>query len=335
MKKLLTISVAAYNMEKYLAECLDSLVVPEIIDDLEVFVIDDGGTDASLDIAGSYAARYPDTFIPVHKENGGYGTTLNYSIAHATGKYFKYLDGDDWFDKNGFIKLVSELKKTDADVVITTEYAMGPDRDSMKTCTLDGWHGEIKTDVKDVTIGERFNGMRVTYKTAALQHCNLSLPSHMLYTDNYYYTIPFAYMKDLLYVDCLLYCYRIGQNEQSTSRVSKIKHVREHMKVSEDLSAFCEQKILEHNENINYIRHRVALTYITTLRSILLQPVCNDTLEQLIQFESRIREICPSVYEQSRNFSFRTSKLLRLLTKTKYKAYWLLKLIPGGMPNYQ
>lgn len=67
-------------MEGYLEKCLSSLAVPEIEDDLEVFVIDDGGTDHSLEIAQAYARKYPDIFIPVHKENGGWGSTVNYSI---------------------------------------------------------------------------------------------------------------------------------------------------------------------------------------------------------------------------------------------------------------
>ena len=88
MEKILTISIAAYNVGDYIKNTLDSLVVPEVMDKLEVFIVDDGGTDETLKIAKEYEEKYPETFHAVHKENGGYGSTVNYSIAHATGKYF-------------------------------------------------------------------------------------------------------------------------------------------------------------------------------------------------------------------------------------------------------
>ena len=86
MNKVLTVSVAAYQVEKYLTENLESMVLSEVMDQLEVFIIDDGGKDASLEIARSYERRFPNTFHAVHKENGGYGTTVNWSIQNATGK---------------------------------------------------------------------------------------------------------------------------------------------------------------------------------------------------------------------------------------------------------
>ena len=115
--KILTISIAAYNVEQYIRQALNSIIDESVIDELEVFVVDDGGTDQTLEIAKEYAEKYPQSIIPVHKENGGYGTTVNYSIARATGKYFKLLDGDDWFDTEALCRLVKALRETDADII--------------------------------------------------------------------------------------------------------------------------------------------------------------------------------------------------------------------------
>ena len=60
--KILTVSVAAYNVENTIEEVLDSLVVPDIMDKLEVFVVDDGGIDGTLKIAQKYQKKYPGTF---------------------------------------------------------------------------------------------------------------------------------------------------------------------------------------------------------------------------------------------------------------------------------
>jgi glycosyltransferase involved in cell wall biosynthesis len=119
MEKILTISIAAYNVEGYIRQTLNSLIAPEILDKLEVFVVDDGGNDGTLAIAKEYEAKYPGTFHAVHKENGGYGSTINYSVEHATGKFFKQLDGDDWFQTDNLVALVKVLETLDTDCVYT------------------------------------------------------------------------------------------------------------------------------------------------------------------------------------------------------------------------
>ena len=116
-KKTLTVSIAAYNVEKFLENTLKSLEISELLNELEVFVIDDGGKDGSLEIARHFQEKYPDTIHAIHKENGGYGSTVAYSIAHATGKYFKLLDGDDWFDKEGLLQIIKRLRTCEADII--------------------------------------------------------------------------------------------------------------------------------------------------------------------------------------------------------------------------
>ena len=96
MDKILTVSVAAYNVEKFIRNTLDSCIAEEIMTDLEVLVVDDGATDATAEIVREYEDKYPQTFRLIHKENGGYGTTVNRSMQEASGKYFRLLDGDDW-----------------------------------------------------------------------------------------------------------------------------------------------------------------------------------------------------------------------------------------------
>lgn len=90
--KLLTISIAAYNVEKYLEKALTSMVCsPTAMEKLEVIIEDDGSTDGTLSIAKKYEKLYPDVYRAIYKENGGYGSTINNSIVLAQGKYFKQL----------------------------------------------------------------------------------------------------------------------------------------------------------------------------------------------------------------------------------------------------
>ena len=72
--KVLTILVPVYNTEKYIRRCLDSLLVPEVLESIEVLVVNDGSKDRSPEIAQEYAEAFPDTVVLVNKENGGHGS---------------------------------------------------------------------------------------------------------------------------------------------------------------------------------------------------------------------------------------------------------------------
>ena len=73
MEKILTVVVPTYNAEKYLRDNLESFEIPELMQDIEILIVNDGSTDHSLEIAREYAERYPDTYRVITKENGGHG----------------------------------------------------------------------------------------------------------------------------------------------------------------------------------------------------------------------------------------------------------------------
>ena len=116
--KILTVSVAAYNVEDCLGRCLDCFASTEVFNELEIIVVNDGSKDGTASLAQSYADRYPDVIRLIDKENGGHGSTINASIRAAAGRYYKVVDADDWVDKEGFEKLVRFLRDCDRDLVI-------------------------------------------------------------------------------------------------------------------------------------------------------------------------------------------------------------------------
>ena len=115
MEKILTVVVPTYNAEKYLRDNLESFEIPELMQDLEILIVNDGSTDHSLEIAREYAERYPDTYRVITKENGGHGSGINCGIEYALGTYFKVVDADDWVGREAFVSLVRTLKTSDAD----------------------------------------------------------------------------------------------------------------------------------------------------------------------------------------------------------------------------
>lgn len=88
-----SILVPCCNVEKYLHQCLDS-IVGQTLKDMEIIVINDGSTDGTLDIINEYAAR--DKRIRVlDKENEGYGKSMNRGLDMARGEYVGIVESDD------------------------------------------------------------------------------------------------------------------------------------------------------------------------------------------------------------------------------------------------
>ncbi len=132
MEKLLTIVVPTYNMENYLNRCLDSVIVDDILDRVQVLIVNDGSTDSSSEIAHEYERKYPNSIQVIDKDNGNYGSCMNVGLSIAQGKYFRYLDPDDWFDTNNFELFVKELENTNADMLLGERYEFHEDSKIIK-----------------------------------------------------------------------------------------------------------------------------------------------------------------------------------------------------------
>ena len=111
---MVTVIVPAYNMEKYLARCLDSLLAQSYTD-LEILVIDDGSKDRTYEIAERYAGK-DGRIKAFHKENGGVSSARNLGIEKATGEYILFMDPDDLIEADSVEVLVRSME-SGADLV--------------------------------------------------------------------------------------------------------------------------------------------------------------------------------------------------------------------------
>ena len=90
----ISVIVPIYNSEKYLQECLNS-IVSQTLNDIEIILVDDGSTDSSPQICDEYAKR--DSRIKViHKENAGMGVSYNMGMDSAQGEYIGFIESDDF-----------------------------------------------------------------------------------------------------------------------------------------------------------------------------------------------------------------------------------------------
>ena len=114
---LISVIVAVYNVEKYLSQCLESLV-NQTLKNIEVIVVNDASTDNSAAIINDYKSRYPN-IRDVHCEyNNGLASVRNIGLRAAEGLYVAFLDGDDWADIRMCEVLYKRAVKDNADVLI-------------------------------------------------------------------------------------------------------------------------------------------------------------------------------------------------------------------------
>lgn len=123
-----SIIVPVYNVEKYLSDCLDSLVEQTLPkEEMEIILVNDGSTDNSYAICKAYAERN-ECIKLFSKENEGLSATRNYGIARATGKYLMYIDSDDMFTSDT-VRSVVDFFDTVYDEVDLVTYFEQPYRD--------------------------------------------------------------------------------------------------------------------------------------------------------------------------------------------------------------
>lgn len=117
---LVSVIIPVYKVEKYLNQCVDS-VIDQKLDDIEIILVDDGSPDGCPQICDEYAEKH--SFIKViHKPNGGLSSARNAGIQAAAGQYIIFMDSDDWW--NGEVSvhqmLTEVLQKPEVDMFLFT-----------------------------------------------------------------------------------------------------------------------------------------------------------------------------------------------------------------------
>lgn len=109
MKKL-SILIPAYNVERWLPRCLNS-ILSQVEDDIEIVIVDDGSTDTTLQCANEFAEKWNDIRV-FSKHNEGVGAARNYLLDKACGEFIWFVDSDDYIAEGALQHILSELNST-------------------------------------------------------------------------------------------------------------------------------------------------------------------------------------------------------------------------------
>lgn len=319
---LLTIAVPSYNVSKYLRNSIFSLINHELCDKVEVLIINDGSKDNTAEI-GRELERL--TTIDgksivklVDKPNGGHGSTINKGIELARGKYFKLMDGDDYFDTLELMKLIQKLENETADIILTNY---------VEDSSIINIHNTIRHydfmvpgylyDIEDLLYTNYGFGKwgpllsTSTYKTSLLKDSNFKISEHCFYVDMEYNLNGFLHAKTVKYYPLDMYIYYIGRAGQSVSAESFVRNYKNHEHVTLRLiSELYKSKNKVSDKKINYFINNTLLLMIKLQYNLTFNNF--KTLKQFFEFDSKLKKY-PELYNMKEvcNFKVRASRMFK------------------------
>ena len=281
--KILTISIAAYNAEKYVDACLSSLIGIKNFDKLDIILVDDGSRDSTYNLAKSYEDKYPDSIKVVKKENGGWGSTINTSLKIASGKYFKILDVDDRFYTSNLDEFIDFLGNTNTDIVSSpySFYYVGKDK-------------------YDVINNYKYEMHSLTFKTSMLREKNITITEKCFYADVEVSLKGIKYAKSFAKFNKPIYIYSIGIGEQSISDNSFKKNIDQHFTILKNLITNDYAEVMENdnfNEEIKNAYNDRLLEMINKHYSILFKFSPNkENKQRIIDFDNWLKNTSTSLF---------------------------------------
>ena len=220
MKPKISIIIPCYNVEKYIAKCIESLVNQTIgLENLELIFVNDASTDATYQILLEYEKKYSEHMMVINlSSNMKQGGARNIGIQYSNADYIGFVDSDDWVELNMYETMYSRVEMCMPDVVncgMIRDYESGG---SIKI-KMD-FPEEFQAEKSIMEGGEEFAQLsggvytKIYRKSIILNH-NIWFPEKIVYEDNYWGSIISLYIKSVIYVNEHMYHYR--ENLTSTT----------------------------------------------------------------------------------------------------------------------
>ncbi|ARQ92325.1 glycosyltransferase family 2 protein [Levilactobacillus brevis] len=316
MKKILTIVVPSYNVEKFLPNTLERLTSGDNKSKLEVLVVDDGSTDNTKMIADRYQKKFSSVVRVISKENGGHGSTINVGISNASGKYLKVVDGDDWLDTNQLDIFLDRLEDIDTDLIITPFwlYDNKKKKKILQNSSVDTQNG--KAFLVDSGKLKAIPPMHeCTFKTEILKKNSITIDENAFYVDVEFVVYPIPYLKDFCFFNIPLYMYRINVGTQSTNPESLIKNKNMHYFVIDQINSY----IKGFKKSVSRVRYllmkkRLSQMIAAQFKIIVMSKIGFSTMKELKSLKEKI--------DTSLEFDLKYANFpVRVLIKTNFIFY--------------
>lgn len=276
--KYISFAIPSYNSQEYMSHAIESILVGG--EDVEIIIVNDGSSDDTSKIAHEYEEKYPTIIKAVDKENGGHGDAVNSGLIHATGKYFKVVDSDDWVDKEALKKILDAVKgfvdaDSPVDMVISNYVYEKVGMKHKKVIRYDNVLPQNQVfrwdDIGRFRLDQYILMHSVIYRTEMLKLCQLELPKHTFYVDNIYVYYPLPHVRTLYYLNVDFYRYFIGREDQSVNEKVMIGRIDQQLFVTKRMIEMYELRMITSKKlrkyMINYLAIMMTVSSILCIRS--------------------------------------------------------------------
>lgn len=272
--KYISFAIPCYNSGAYMAQAIESILPGG--EDVEILIVNDGSKDRTAEIGKEYEEKYPGIVKLINKENGGHGDAVNAGLSHASGKYFKVVDSDDWVDRISLMKILNVLKnfeeeEQEVDMLIANYVYEKVGMEHKKVIRYDNVLPEnqiLKWDeIGQFHIGQYILMHSVIYRTDMLKLCQLTLPKHTFYVDNIYVYYPLPHVRTLYYMNVDFYRYFIGREDQSVNEKVMISRIDQQIFVTKTMIDMYELRRIQSKKLRKYMLNYLAI--MMTVSSIL------------------------------------------------------------------
>lgn len=231
---MVSIIIPVYNVQDYLARCVDS-VLTQTYTDLEIILVDDGSIDISGDICDEYALHDARVRV-IHKENGGLSDARNAGLDVARGNYVAFIDADDYVHPSFVELLLKTINETGAQIAVSTwqELKDGDKPRKVKTkrprCTILTQEEAISS----VFYQKKFNHSACSRIFETQLFNNLRFPEGMLYEDLAIIYPLLCKVEKVALINTPMYYYMHRQGSIITTMSLRRTHVLDHIERIED-----------------------------------------------------------------------------------------------------
>mgnify|MGYP000568597648 CR=1 FL=1 len=218
---LVSVVLPVYNVEKYLSQCLDSLI-NQTYRNIEIIAVNDGSKDGSLQILKDYEVR-DRRIIVIDQQNGGLSAARNAGYDKSSGEYVFYIDSDDWVSLDFIEALVDTAKESKADVILGHEVMHYVSGDKKWASAFFGnfASGVFPADRKNMQRTSIVAWGRL-FKKVFLERIGVHFPEGYLHEDDYYFHIIWPHLDSIAVADHGIYWYR--KHAESITAVDIFKH---------------------------------------------------------------------------------------------------------------
>lgn len=336
-KVKVSVIVPVYNVEKYLARCVNSLL-GQTLHDIEIILVDDGSPDRCPLMCDAYAEE--DKRIKViHKENGGLGYARNSGIDAATGEYVAFLDSDDYVDKDTYEWLYGQAMKTDADGIFydyetfdgngkVLGHHSGRDvvlyetQESVKQLMLD-MIGTLPHERKDRNV--QMSSCTAFYKRSVVEDYNVRFLSEREYiSEDLLFNMDFlVHASNVVRTDCSFYHYYMN----TASLTHKVRMDRIERNVL--FYSYVQEKIMSYTDYKEQDSYRAMRMLIGYCRSSIMQVIKSEI--PVLEKNKWLHKVCEMPIWKDVYSVYPVARLplkYGMFFWAQYKKnYWLIKLM--------